>query len=346
MITYVKGDLLTDNAEAIVNAVNTVGVMGKGLAYQFKEKYPENFSKYREACKQEKLSVGKVFTVSLDSASESTPKYIVNFPTKAHWRGKSKIEYIEDGLTDLISTVRTLGIKSVALPALGSGLGGLPWSQVEKQFLEKLSPIEEIEWRIYAPTDGPRQQDVLALTPGRSTLLLSIDCYLKASRKKQISVSEVHCLVYLLQQKGLLQQILFKEYREFPFSVVLNDSLKKMDGHCLYLSGLNRPPTSTYITLDSTYLRQAKAMIQNDRRLIHSISGVIDMVSGYQSNEGMSIISTVMWSSKNEATQPRESHETLLKSSWDLLSKQKGVSEPLIKGALNRLIEENWLSEK
>lgn len=122
MISYEKGDLFNDSAEALVNAVNTVGVMGKGLAYQFKERYPENFDKYRAACKRGDLSVGSIFLVELNQGER--PRYILNFPTKAHWKGKSKIEYITEGAADLVRLVKEFGISSVAVPALGSGLEG------------------------------------------------------------------------------------------------------------------------------------------------------------------------------------------------------------------------------
>ncbi|HFQ5336106.1 TPA: macro domain-containing protein [Vibrio vulnificus] len=342
MITYVKGDLLTDSAEALVNAVNTVGVMGKGLAYQFKEHYPVNFLQYRDACKNNELSTGKVYIVR--DTSNGTEKYIVNFPTKAHWRGKSKIEYIEEGLEDLVSQVLTLKIRSVAIPALGSGLGGLPWSLVEKHLLDKLGKVPSVEWRIYAPTDAPPVESALQLTPARSAMLILIDTYLRTSKKKQASVQEVQSLVYLLQQRDMLKQIPYEGYRETPFSSVLYDSLKKMDGHCLYLSGINKGLDKTFITLDKDYLGKAKLMTKGDNNLTKQICDVMNLISGYQSNEGMAIISTVLWVClKNEAEDQNVSPSQFINLAWDLLAKQKGAKEALVKGAFVRLTEEHWL---
>ena len=137
MITYQTGNILHDQADAIVNTVNTVGVMGKGLALQFKKAFPDNFKVYKKACDDKSLETGAVLSVSLNSVS--APFYIVNFPTKAHWRGNSKLEYIEQGLESLKEEVQRLGLKSVAIPALGSGLGGLDWQQVDQLIQQSLA---------------------------------------------------------------------------------------------------------------------------------------------------------------------------------------------------------------
>ena len=149
MITYQTGNILHDQADAIINTVNTVGVMGKGLALQFKKAFPDNFNVYKKACDDKLLITGKVLPVSLSSIS--APYYIINFPTKAHWKADSKLEYIEQGLESLKAEVRRLGLKSVAIPPLGSGLGGLQWQVVEQLITDSVAELPEVEWRIYAP---------------------------------------------------------------------------------------------------------------------------------------------------------------------------------------------------
>lgn len=122
MIRFTKGDILAAQAEALVNTVNCVGVMGRGIALQFKQAYPENFKRYEAACKRGDVVPGKMLVV--ESSELTWPRFIINFPTKRHWRGKSRIGDIEVGLADLVTVVRDRNIRSIAVPPLGSGLGG------------------------------------------------------------------------------------------------------------------------------------------------------------------------------------------------------------------------------
>lgn len=131
MIEYKKGDILKENAEVLVNTVNCVGGMGRGIALQFKNKFPENFKADAAACKRQEVHPDRMFVFR--TGLLHNPQYIINFPTKRHWRGKSRMEDIETGLKALIETIREYGIKSVAIPPLGSGLGGLPWPAVRSR---------------------------------------------------------------------------------------------------------------------------------------------------------------------------------------------------------------------
>ncbi|UWZ97431.1 macro domain-containing protein [Vibrio splendidus] len=344
MITYLKGDLFADDAEALINTVNTVGVMGKGLAYQFKERFPENFKVYRDACKSEELSVGKVLLV--DNFTGGSTKYIINFPTKAHWRGKSKIEYIETGLDDLVRVVLDSGIKSVAIPALGSGLGGLPWSQVERKIYDKLSSIDEVEWRIYAPNELPPKSRSLNLTTGRATLIVALKKYLTSSRKKQLSELEAQCLLYVLRCAGIeLNKIEFSEFKQGPYSVILNNALKKMDGEFLYISGINKPVDSTIITLEPTVVSKAERMLKDHGLHQLDIKRVIDLIAGYESKDGMMVLSSTLWAAKDMNFQHREINEdALLDSVLALTSKYVRPSPILVKSAYSRVSEEGLLN--
>jgi O-acetyl-ADP-ribose deacetylase (regulator of RNase III) len=144
MIKFIKGDLFTSEAEALVNAVNTVGIMGGGIALTFKNKFPENFTAYAEACKHGGVILGKMFVTRNNS------NYIINFPTKDHWRDPSKIEWIESGLEDLIKVITENRIKSIAIPALGCGLGGLGWGDVKPKITKALEGLP-IEALLYEP---------------------------------------------------------------------------------------------------------------------------------------------------------------------------------------------------
>ncbi len=151
-IIYKQGNIFRESTSALVNPVNTVGVMGKGLALQFKKRYPLNFQLYRTAYKANQLEVGKMFVTEIKGKDIAKLKYIINFPTKEHWRGKSKVSYIEDGLEDLVAIISASDISSIALPALGCGLGGLDWEEVKLLIEEKLEEIaEKVEVVVFEP---------------------------------------------------------------------------------------------------------------------------------------------------------------------------------------------------
>jgi len=149
MTKFTRGNLLEADVEALVNAVNTVGVMGKGIALQFRQAFPENYEAYRRACKSGEVRIGKMFVVS--TGYLTNPRYIINFPTKRHWRDKSKLEYIRDGLKDLIYIVKKKNISSIAIPPLGCGLGGLRWEDVRPLIIEVFKSVPNMEVLVYEP---------------------------------------------------------------------------------------------------------------------------------------------------------------------------------------------------
>lgn len=153
MIEYRDGDLLADRSEALVNAVNCVGVMGAGVALAFRRRFPENFRAYAAACRRNEVAPGRMFV--FETGAESPPRYLVNFPTKRHWRDASRMEDIVAGLQSLREEVRARAIGSVALPALGCGLGGLPWPEVRAVIAEGLRGLEGARVTVYRPREPP-----------------------------------------------------------------------------------------------------------------------------------------------------------------------------------------------
>jgi O-acetyl-ADP-ribose deacetylase (regulator of RNase III) len=150
MITFTQWNLLDAPAEALVNTVNTVGVMGRGIALMFKEAYPENFRAYEAACKRNEVRIGHVFVTSCQQLVG--PKWIINFPTKQHWRNPSKIEWIEQGLEDLKRVIAENKIRSIAIPALGSGNGGLDWNDVRPRIATALGSLPDVDVIVFEPT--------------------------------------------------------------------------------------------------------------------------------------------------------------------------------------------------
>lgn len=142
MIHTVQGDIFNAKTEAIVNPVNCVGVMGKGLALAFKQRYPDNYAAYRKACQTHELQIGRIFTYRLKGDGEGKLHYIINFPTKDHWRDASKVSYIEQGLDALARTIEEIPIHSIAIPPLGCGLGGLSWDIVRPLVIKRLESLD------------------------------------------------------------------------------------------------------------------------------------------------------------------------------------------------------------
>ncbi|QSQ20566.1 macro domain-containing protein [Pyxidicoccus parkwayensis] len=145
------GDLLAANVEALVNPVNTVGVMGKGLALQFKNAFPEVFTAYARACESGELIPGRMHIVQ----RAASPAFIIHFPTKQHWRQPSKLEYIRDGLEDLVARIRELGMRSIAIPALGCGNGGLAWAEVKPLIVQAFEPLPDVRVLLFEPAEAP-----------------------------------------------------------------------------------------------------------------------------------------------------------------------------------------------
>jgi len=159
MITYTTGDILREDAEAIVNTVNCVGVMGRGIALQFKKAYPDNFKAYAAACKKEEVQPGRMCVYRNEGMLN--PHYIINFPTKRHWRWKSRMEDVEAGLEALAQVIRENNIKSIAVPPLGCGLGGLVWSEVKARIEGVLAPLNDVTVIVYEPKGAPSSKKMV-----------------------------------------------------------------------------------------------------------------------------------------------------------------------------------------
>ena len=149
MLQSVHGDLLKSDAEALVNPVNCVGVMGRGLAAQFKSAWPLNFRTYEAACKRAEVQAGRMFIT--ETGLQSGPRWLVNFPTKRHWRESSRMEDIESGLVALVQDVRRLNIRSIAIPPLGCGLGGLDWCDVRPHIATAFAALPDVRVLLYEP---------------------------------------------------------------------------------------------------------------------------------------------------------------------------------------------------
>lgn len=196
MIELTGGNILDTNVEALVNTVNCLGVMGKGIALQFKQAYPDNYEAYRRACERHEVQPGKMLVY--DRRGMFNPRYIINFPTKRHWRGKSRIEDIELGLPALVEEIRRLGITSVAVPPLGCGSGGLKWAEIRPLIERALAPLANVRVLLFAPHGAPDPETMRvatrppAMTLGRAVLLGLFHENPGAKRDASVAIDEVH----------------------------------------------------------------------------------------------------------------------------------------------------------
>src|SRR5215207_2447602 len=245
MIEFGEGNLLHADVEALVNTVNTVGVMGKGVALQFKQAFPANFAAYKRACDHHEVRLGRMFV--WDSHRPGARRYIINFPTKSHWRSRSRLADIETGLCDLVRQVTDLGITSIALPALGCGNGGLDWNDVLPRITQALDPLP-VRVIVYPPAGAPPATDMPIgttrprMTTVRAALLAAIARYARGAMVRRLdllkpgaSLLEIQKLTYLLQDAGLPLRLRYTKAQYGPYAEGLNPVLQAMEGH--YLRG-------------------------------------------------------------------------------------------------------------
>lgn len=297
MIQYVKGDLLKSQADALVNTVNTEGIMGKGIALQFRETFPENYRVYRDTCRRNELHIGELLIVE-DSNLMTGHKLIVNFPTKTHWKLPSEYSYIAQGLTTLRKEITNRGIRSIAIPPLGSHNGGLDWSRV-KQMIETALADLDCDIMLYEPSDviiERMKSERVKMTPARAMLLhLFVDLNING---EFASVFASEKLIYFMQRFGAKSyfKIDFKPYYYGPYSGgKVAHVLYHMNGS--YIKGMgsmeNRPFDYLWLTDDAE--QEANAFINGYKD--NSLRAICDntkrFLRGYYSNYSLELLATV-----------------------------------------------------
>ena len=306
MIHYVKGNLLESNAEALVNTVNTVGVMGKGIALQFKEAFPDNYRVYKNACRNKEFHVGEILIVE-DSNLASGRKLIVNFPTKTHWKLPSEYSYIEQGLTALRREIVNRKIRSIAIPPLGSHNGGLDWLRV-KHMIEMALADLECDIMLYEPSEviiEKMKSERVKLTPARAMLLLMF--YDMNINGEFASVFAAEKLIYFMQRLGAKDyfKIDFKPCYYGPYSGgKVAHVLYHMNGS--YIKGMggmeNRP--FDYIWLIDGAEQEANNYI--DRCMNSSLREICEktkqFLRGYYSNYSLELLASVDYLLENVPT--------------------------------------------
>lgn len=341
MIEYKNGDILREDVEAIVNTVNCVGIMGRGLALQFKNKFPQNFKDYQLACTNKEVQLGKMFVHQ--TGQLINPKYIINFPTKGHWKQNSKIEDISNGLDDLITIIEKYSIKSIAIPPLGSGLGGLDWKMVKKLIEEKLKNInctvilfEPLEQKI----EKSITKEIPKMTAGRAALIGLMDRYLQGLMDPFISLIEVHKLMYFMQESGEELRLKYKKAQFGPYADNLRHVLNTIEGHFIsgYEDGGDAP--TKQLKLIPKAVEDAKNYLTNKKNTNENFVKVAKLVDGFETPFGLELLSTVHWVVKNENA---SNLEEVISKIYNWNERKKQFSRKQIQIALDTLVKNDWL---
>ncbi len=298
MIHFTKGNLLDSDAQALVNTVNTVGVMGKGIALQFREAFPENYLFYRKACLRNSLVVGQMLVFE-DTNLKGEQKIIINFPTKTHWRLPSEYSYIEKGLQSLSNEIRNRNIRSIAIPPLGSHNGGLDWRRVKRMIEENLSDLD-CDIYLYEPSDTiveKLKSERVKLTPARA-MLLAMFCDMNKNGEFA-SVFAAEKLIYFMQRFGAADifKIEYKPYYYGPYSGgKVSHMLYALNGSYIKgLSGMENRPFD-YIWLLDDIEQDVQQFMDNDKKAsrLHDICNKTKrFLQDYYSNYSLELLSSV-----------------------------------------------------
>lgn len=299
VISQGSGDLLRCDVDALVNTVNTVGVMGKGLALQFKRAYPDMFRDYERAAKAGQLALGRVQV--WETGRLDGPRYVINFPTKGHWRAASRLSDVEAGLADLIRVVRELGIRSIAVPPLGCGNGGLAWSDVEPRIREAFAALPEVDVVLFAPAAPPAASAMTVtsptprMTPGRAALVELLTRY--GTVALECSQVEVQKLMYFLQRAGEPLRLRYAQGRYGPYADNLRSVLRDMEGH--YLSGFGDGSAKVMDAEPIVVLpgasEAAGEVMAGQEATRARIERVMALIDGFESMYGLELLATVDW---------------------------------------------------
>jgi O-acetyl-ADP-ribose deacetylase (regulator of RNase III) len=329
MPEYRHGDILQAEVDALVNTVNCVGVMGRGVALQFRNAFPDNFRAYKQACDRGEVRLGRMFVFD---TGRFDPRFVVNFPTKQHWRDKSRVADIEAGLIDLVSWVEHTGIASIAMrPLIDAALMRLP----------------AVQAIVYEPSQAPaageiaRPMAVPRMTAGLATLVGLVRTYLHGQMDPAISLLEVHKLMYFMQEAGEDLRLHFVKGHYGPYAENLRHLLARADGH--YLSGFRDggEQPDKEIVLQSRAVEKADAFLRAHAETHARFERVARLVDGFETPFGLELLATVHWVMlREQAGDPAAAHEHV--SRW---SRRKAeFTRGQVTVAFEALRAEGWLS--
>lgn len=342
MIEQGTGNLLRADAEALVNTVNCVGVMGKGIALQFKKAWPAMFEDYKAACKAKEVRPGHIHVWPTERLVG--PRYIFNFPTKRHWRAKSRLEDIDEGLSALRQTILDLGLSSVAIPPLGAGNGGLDWGVVRPRIEAALGDLDGVTILLWdpghapAPADRPVRTERPKWTPARATMVALMGQY--RAFQGDLTQLEAQKLAYLVQVSGYPSlKLRFRAHHYGPYADQLYHLLQALEGH--QIRGLvDRKPDARLIVADEAY-QQARERLEDTAR--PHFERVSRLIEGFEDPYGMELLATVHWvATHDESARTREDAALEGVRNWSEMKRSK-MRPSHVRLAWQRLHEQGWL---
>jgi len=348
MIHNAQGNLIKAEAEALVNTVNCVGVMGKGIALQFRQAFPDNFKHYQKACRTGEVQLGKMLVVTTERLIN--PRYIINFPTKQHWKGKSRLEDIKNGLADLIEEVKERSINSIAIPPLGCGNGGLNWAEVKPLIEAAFEEVPQVAVLLYAPQKEPETNTMpiatkkAGLTRARALLIRLIALY--QIDDYQLSLLEIQKLAYFLQIAGEPLRLNYVKDKFGPYADNLNHVLQRLEGH--YVRGYGDRQQRAELSLLPSALEEANIFLATEEspEALERLERVARLIEGYETPYGMELLATVHWVATQEDPQAANEVDRAIIGFQDWNERKRELFKPEhIRKAWQRLDNENWLGK-
>ena len=344
MMEFKTGDIFTEDVEALVNSVNCVGVMGRGIALQFKNLYPANFKSYATACKREEVQPGRMFV--FETGRITNPRYIINFPTKRHWRGKSRIEDIKSGIMALAEEITVRRIRSVAIPPLGSDLGGLQWHDVRPLIEAALGGLDDIRVVVFEPGSAPadgrpnRSSNVPQMTAGRAALVGLMHCYLGGLLDPFVTLLEIHKLMYFLQKAGEPLHLNYTKAHYGPYAENLRHLIQPMEGHLMsgYADGGDEPGKE--IELVPGAVDDALKFLGSRPETQGRFERVTNLVEGFESPFGLELLATVHWVASEL---PKPDLQEVIARTYLWNDRKRQFSERQIAIAYRTLEKRGWL---
>jgi len=346
MIELRQDDIMQADVEALVNTVNCVGIMGRGIALQFRKAFPENYKVYKALCDRKQFRIGMVLLYDLNRLQN--PRYIINFPTKRHWKGKSLLEDIEVGLKALVEEVSNRNIHSIALPPLGCGLGGLDWNDVRPRIERAFSDLSDVHVLLYEPKGAPiakkmvKAKKVPNMTVGRAALLGLMQRYLSAVMDPFVSLLEIHKLMYFMQEAGEKLNLRYQKASYGPYAENLRHLLSLIEGHFISGYGDAQDRPDRQIELRPGIQDQADAFLKHHPDTRTRFDRVVDLIKGFETPFGMELLSTVHWVVTREGA---SNLEEVIEKTYAWADEKRMFTQGHIRIAWGVLNSKNWLTK-